>query len=228
VLVLGARGAVGTAIVNIFQAREWLVLPATHAHQGSDDSDRPWVDISDHAWATKVVAGGALDAVVFAQGANTSGDIQRTTSSDLDRMWQANVVVIAEVMSALVDNGAFAEPSRVVVVSSVWQQVAREGKVAYTTSKAAVGGLVRALAVELAPSGVLVNAILPGVLDTPMTRENLTPASIARVTKDTPAQRLATVEDVARAAYWLASDDNTAVTGQSITVDLGWTVARHV
>jgi len=73
-----------------------------------------------------------------------------------------------------------------------------------------------------------VNAILPGVLDTPMTRAHLTAASIERVIDDTPGKRLATVEDVARVAYWLASDDNTAVNGQSVAVDLGWTVARRV
>ena len=143
-------------------------------------------------------------------------------------MWQANVVVVAEVTRSLLDAGALADPSRIVVISSVWQDLARAGKVAYTTSKAAVGGLVRALAVELAPAGVLVNAVLPGVLDTPMTRAHLSPESIARVTDDTPAGRLATVDDVARATYWLASDDNTGVTGESITVDLGWTVARRV
>jgi 3-oxoacyl-[acyl-carrier protein] reductase len=227
VLVVGARGAIGTAIVDTFERRGWTVLPGTHALRAGD-TDRPWVDVSDPAWASRVAAGGPLDAVVFAQGANTSGGIQDTSAADLDEMWQANVVVVAEATRSLLDAGALADPSRIVVISSVWQDLARAGKVAYTTSKAAVGGLVRALAVELAPQGVLVNAVLPGVLDTPMTRAHLSPESIARVTDDTPAGRLATVDDVARATYWLASDDNTGVTGESITVDLGWTVARRV
>ena len=227
VLVVGARGAIGTAIVDTFEQRGWTVLPGTHARRAGE-TDRPWVDVSDPAWASGVAAGGLLDAVVFAQGANTSGGIQDTNAADLDEMWQANVVVVAEVTRSLLDAGALADPSRIVVISSVWQDLARAGKVAYTTSKAAVGGLVRALAVELASAGVLVNAVLPGVLDTPMTRAHLSPESIARVTDDTPAGRLATVDDVARATYWLASDDNTGVTGESITVDLGWTVARRV
>ena len=225
VLVVGARGAIGTAIVDTFEQRGWTVLRGTRSLRAGETD---WVDVSDPGWAAGVAAGGKLDAVVFAQGANTSGGIQETAAADLDQMWQANVVVIAEVMRSLLEQGALAHPARVVVISSVWQDLARAGKVAYTTSKAAVGGLVRALAVELASAGVLVNAVLPGVLDTPMTRAHLSPESIARVTDDTPAGRLATVDDVARAAFWLASDDNTGVTGESITVDLGWTVARRV
>ena len=227
VLVVGARGAIGSAVVETFGQRGWTVLPGTHALRAGE-TDAAWVDVSDTDWASGVAADGAVDAVVFAQGANTSGGIHVTTAADLDEMWQANVVVIADVMRSLLEERALADPSRVVVISSVWQDLARAGKVAYTTSKAAVGGLVRALAVELAPSGVLVNAVLPGVLDTPMTRTHLSPESIVRVTDDTPAGRLATVDDVARATYWLASDDNTGVTGESIAVDLGWTVARRV
>jgi 3-oxoacyl-[acyl-carrier protein] reductase len=220
VLVLGARGAIGSAVADLFRERKWTVLPATHTQSGDD-----WIDITAADWVSAV---GTLDAVVFAQGANTSGGLEQTTADDLDDMWHANVAVVAEVMRALAAADAFAEPARVVVVSSVWQEVARSGKIAYTASKAAVGGLVRALAVDLAPRGILVNAVLPGVLDTPMTRAHLSAESIERVTGDTPAGRLATVEDVARAAYWLASDDNTAVTGQSVVVDLGWMVARSV
>jgi NAD(P)-dependent dehydrogenase (short-subunit alcohol dehydrogenase family) len=222
VLVPGARGAIGTAVASLFLERDWTVLPATHSQLGGA------IDITGPDWVSEVLEGGKLDAVVFAQGANTSGGLEQTTSDDLDEMWRANVAVVAEVMGSLAAAGAFAEPARVVVVSSVWQEVARSGKIAYTASKAAVGGLVRAMAVDLAPRGILVNAVLPGVLDTPMTREHLSAESIARVTADTPAGRLATVEDVARAAYWLASDDNTAVTGQSVAVDLGWMVARSV
>jgi 3-oxoacyl-[acyl-carrier protein] reductase len=219
VLVLGARGAIGSAIAELFGERSWTVLPAT---RGSRDD---WVDITEADWVSTV---GTLDAVVFAQGANTSGGVEDATAQDLDEMWRANVTVVADTMRTLATAGAFADPARIVVISSVWQELARSRKIAYTASKAAVGGLVRALAVDLAPRGILVNAVLPGVLDTPMTREQLSAESIQRVTGDTPAGRLATVDDVARAVYWLASGDNTGVTGQSVAVDLGWTVARTV
>jgi 3-oxoacyl-[acyl-carrier protein] reductase len=228
VLVLGARGAIGAAVANEFDARGWAVLPGTHAPKASDDFEEDWVHIDEPDWAADVRDGGRLDAVVFAQGANVSGGLVEATAADFAQVWEANVRVIVEVMSAIVGKGLAATSARVVVISSVWQLVARSGKIAYTTSKAAVGGLVRALAVELAPKGVLVNAVLPGVLDTPMTRAHLSASSIERVTRDTPAGRLATVEDVARATYWLASEQNTAVTGQSVSVDLGWTIARYV
>ena len=105
VLVVGARGAIGTAVVGAFEQRGWTVLPGTHARRAGE-TDRPWVDVSEPAWASGVAAGGPLDAVVFAQGANTSGGIQDTSAADLDEMWQANVVVVAEATRSLLEAGA--------------------------------------------------------------------------------------------------------------------------
>ena len=90
--------------MDTFEQRGWTVLPGTHARRAGE-TDRPWVDVADPAWAAGVAAGGPLDAVVFAQGANTSGGIQETTAADLDEMWQANVVVVAEVTRSLLDAG---------------------------------------------------------------------------------------------------------------------------
>ena len=101
--------------------------------------------------------------------------------------------------------------------------------VAYAAAKAGVLGVVRALAIELAPLGVRVNAVCPGTIDTPMTDEHLAavadPDAVrAALVRKHPLGRLATADDVARAALFLGSADAAFVTGVALPVDGG----RHV
>ncbi|MHB1678846.1 MAG: SDR family oxidoreductase, partial [Sulfuriferula sp.] len=81
-------------------------------------------------------------------------------------------------------------------------------------------------AADLAAEGHLVNAILPGALDTPMTRHNLTSEQIGRLTGATQFGRLPQLEDVSKLAYYLCSEENTGITGQFIAADLGFSHVR--
>ena len=85
---------------------------------------------------------------------------------------------------------------------------------------------VQSVAADLGPDGHLINAILPGVLDTPMTRTALSSEQIASVTTQTPTKRLATVQDVCNLAYFLTSNANNGITGQFIRVDGGFSDIR--
>jgi NAD(P)-dependent dehydrogenase (short-subunit alcohol dehydrogenase family) len=114
------------------------------------------------------------------------------------------------------------------VIGSIWQNQARQDKLSYCVSKAAIQGLVLSLANDLGRVGHLVNAVLPGVLDTPMTRANLDEDQIRKVETSTGFGRLATLEDVAAAVYGIASFRNTGVTGQFLNVDLGYTNVRVI
>jgi 3-oxoacyl-[acyl-carrier protein] reductase len=105
---------------------------------------------------------------------------------------------------------------------------ARPNKLAYIASKAALSGLIPALAIDLASRGISINGVLPGVIDTPMTRANLSEAQIQNVEQSTPTSKLAKPEDVSRAVAWLVSDKSNGINGQWITVDNGWAVYRNV
>jgi NAD(P)-dependent dehydrogenase (short-subunit alcohol dehydrogenase family) len=99
----------------------------------------------------------------------------------------------------------------------------------YTVSKAAVGGLVRSMAVDLGRAkGILVNGILPGIVQTPMAEKLLDPSQITNVANSTPVGRLVSPEDVGNSAYLLACESNTAISGQSIFVDNGFSVSRVI
>ncbi|MBT6530416.1 MAG: SDR family oxidoreductase, partial [Betaproteobacteria bacterium] len=120
------------------------------------------------------------------------------------------------------------KPSRLCIVSSIWQNRARQTKLSYCVTKSALKGVVLSLATDLAIDGHLINAVLPGVLDTPMTQANLRPDQIAHVTEQTKFGRLPTLDDVSSAIYSLCSVKNTGVTGQFVEVDLGFSNVRLI
>jgi NAD(P)-dependent dehydrogenase (short-subunit alcohol dehydrogenase family) len=114
------------------------------------------------------------------------------------------------------------------VISSIWQSVARRDKLSYMMTKAALQGLVMSVAIDLAERGILINAVLPGALDTPMTHRSLTPSQISAVATATPFRRLASLEDVGHLTAFLTSPLNTSITGQFVAVDLGFANAKAV
>jgi NAD(P)-dependent dehydrogenase (short-subunit alcohol dehydrogenase family) len=170
-----------------------------------------------------------FDAVVFAQGANVNGSAMQTGTKELNELFEANVTVIAESISTLMGANAINEGARVVILSSLWEQFTRQEKFAYSVTKAAVGGLVRSLAVDLGrQKKILVNGILPGIINSPMVARTLSPEQIANVVSQTPIGDLATPVDVANSVYMFGSALNTGISGQSIFVDRGFSVARTI
>jgi NAD(P)-dependent dehydrogenase (short-subunit alcohol dehydrogenase family) len=170
-----------------------------------------------------------FDAVIFAQGTNTNDNVMNGQTQELLRVFEGNVVAITEATAGLMHHNKIKQGARIVILSSLWELSTRQDKMSYTVSKAAVGGLVRSMAVDLGRAkGILVNGILPGIVKTPMAEKLLTPTQLANVENATPVGRLVTPEDVGNSAYLLASDLNTAITGQSISVDNAFTVSRVI
>jgi hypothetical protein len=169
-----------------------------------------------------------FDAVVWAQGANLNDSI---VDFDADRhraIYDANVTFVLESLHALLVSERLAQGARLCVISSVWQTVARSNKLSYMVSKAALQGLVLSVATDLAARGILVNAVMPGALDTPMTRRNLAAEQIDRIAGMTKFGRLPALGDVAALVGFLCSAANTSITGQFVAVDLGFQNARLV
>ena len=220
-LIFGSTGTLGGAILDKYRAEKWDVTCAVRKVVNDCDIQLPLT--------SGVLGSKKFDAVVFAQGANVNGSAMQTGTKELNELFEANVTVIAESISTLMGANAINEGARVVILSSLWEQFTRQEKFAYSVTKAAVGGLVRSLAVDLGrQKKILVNGILPGIINSPMVARTLSPEQIANVVSQTPIGDLATPVDVANSVYMFGSALNTGISGQSIFVDRGFSVARTI
>ena len=114
-----------------------------------------------------------------------------------------------------------------VIISSIWEVLSKKNKLSYSVSKSALSGLVKSLACDLSDYNILINNVLPGVVDNPMTHKMLTQEQINNIEKTTGFNRLITLHDIYNTVKFLVTE-NTAVTGQSIVVDLGFTNIKTI
>ena len=169
-----------------------------------------------------------VSAVVWAQGANHSGSIEETTPETWLEIWEANVGFVIKSLQILLKNKTLIPGARLVILGSVWQNVARSNKTAYIASKSALSGLIRGLAVEFGSLEISVNAVLPGIVESQMTRANLSQAQIEKIIGETPGQKLVTADQIANLVTFLVSAESQGINGQSLVADNGWTISRDV
>lgn len=139
-------------------------------------------------------------------------DLRRVFGVNLDGMFFVTNAVLPEMVSR--------RRGSVVNISSMWGVTGGSCEVAYSASKAAVIGYTKALAKELAPSGIRVNCVAPGFVLTDM-NDALDAQSVAAICEETPLLRAGTPEDVAEAVLFLACESASFITGQTLCVDGG-------
>jgi 3-oxoacyl-[acyl-carrier protein] reductase len=227
VAVFGGSGAIGSEIVAYFKARLWDVTIITR-RSATDLIDAVCWNPIDEKMPRAIEVGKPFDAVCWAQGQNCNDSVYDFDSSLHIEMYQSNVLFILKSLTALLDKKMLAPAARLCVISSIWQNISRQNKLSYGISKAALQGLVLSAANDLGRDGYLINAVLPGALETPMTRKNLSTAQIDSLANATQFGRLPELEDVASAVFYLCSPQNTGITGQFIKVDLGYSDVRVI
>ncbi len=171
---------------------------------------------------------GQFDAVCWAQGKNCNDSIYAFNVEQHREVFEANVIYILQSLSMLLNENLLKIPARLCVISSIWQDISRQNKLSYGVSKSALKGLVLSLANDLSVDGHLINAVLPGALDTPMTRQNLSADQLSKITSSTQFGRLPNLEDVSNAVHYLCSTENSGVTGQFVKIDLGFSDVRII
>jgi 3-oxoacyl-[acyl-carrier protein] reductase len=220
ILVFGGTGTIGGACVDLANqsGNEVTVVSRSKNDSGA------LVLGDDFSGLDSVKS--QFDAVIWAQGLNTND--RADNAEDFHRVMEANVSFIVKGFQSLYVRELLARPSRLVLVSSVWQNLSRENKFSYIVSKSAINGLVNAFNADYAQHGIVTNAILPGVVESPMTSRNLTREQIDNVTRQTPTRSLVSTKELAKSVLWLASPDSSGVVGQSIVVDHGWSGFREI
>lgn len=227
-LLFGAAGAIGGAIAAVFADNGWRVIGVSRSPRTSGAIE-DWIAADP---AGRMDDPGSFDragpyhAVCWAQGANLNDSVYDFDESMHLDLYRVNCIYILNSLHLLLHRDILAKPSRLCVISSIWQEIARQNKLSYAMTKSALRGLVLSAAADLAKDGHLINAVLPGALDTPMTRANLSTEQINRLTNETRFGRLPQLGDVAGLVHYLCSDANTGITGQSIAADLGFSHVR--
>jgi 3-oxoacyl-[acyl-carrier protein] reductase len=235
-LLFGGSGSIGRAVNKKFQAEGWETIVVSRGTLG-DQVGIQW-DPTAHDEAETILNSkqaieklkqlGPFDAVCWAQGINCSDSIYDFDVTNHERVYRANVLYILSSLQTLLIEGVLRKPARLCVLSSIWQKIARRSKLSYSISKSSLQGLVLSVAADLANEGHVINAVLPGVIDTPMTRKNLTDEQILSIEKTSLFGRLATIEEVSNVVYDLCKSPAIGITGQFISVDLGYSNVRDI
>ena len=162
-----------------------------------------------------------LDVLICNAGIVQYGLLSAITDAEWRRLFAVNVDGVFHCVRAALPGMLQKKDGCIVTVSSMWGQVGASCEAGYSATKGAVIALSKALAQELGPSNIRVNAIAPGVIDTDMCA-NLSANTRAMLRDETPLERLGQPDDVAKAAEYLADAD--FITGQVLAVNGGFVI----
>ncbi|QWE20922.1 SDR family oxidoreductase [Polynucleobacter sp. AP-Kolm-20A-A1] len=227
-LLFGGSGQIAQEVAAKFGDKNWDVCTVARTPSIAHPSAIIWDVMAGNNLPGSLGLRAPFDAVCWAQGANLNDSIYEFNKTSHQILYEANVLFILESLSQLLRAEVLVESAKLCIVSSIWQEISRQNKLSYAISKSALRGLVLSLANDLAEDGYLVNAVLPGALDTPMTRSNLSEQQIRSIEGATKFNKLATLGDVASTIFFLCSEENSGVTGQFLKVDLGFSDVRNI
>ena len=166
---------------------------------------------------------GSLDVLVNNAGIAYQGLITDTDEIDFDRIIDVNLKGVFNCCKSVIPSMVSQQSGKIINISSMWGQVGASCEVAYSAAKAGVIGLTKALAKELAPSGITVNAIAPGLIETSM-NASISVEDLNSFVEQIPLSRMGSADEIAQAVYFLASENADYITGQILGVNGGYVV----
>ena len=229
ILITGGSRGIGAAAVRLFRARGdsvWFLYEKRHeqARELSRQTGAAAIccDVAVEAQVQEAFSQlPALDALICNAGIAHYGLISEITPDEWRRIFAVNVDGIFHCVRAALPGMLRKQQGAIVTVSSMWGQVGASCEAAYSATKGAVLALSKALAQELGPSHIRVNAICPGVIQTDMCA-NVAPEILESLREQTPIERLGTPEDIAQALAFLV--DAPFITGQVLGVNGGFVI----
>jgi len=235
VVITGGSRGIGAAMAKVFAEngdRVFIIYEKNEAaakgvaeacgaiHLKADISSKIAVDALAEEIHNKY---GSIDVVINNAGISQIKLFSDVTEDDLERMFGINMYGAFYVTQSFLPDMINKKSGKIINISSMWGEVGASCEVHYSASKAALIGFTKALAKELAPSGICVNCITPGVIDTEMNAE-LDQETKEELIAEIPLMRMGKPEEVANLALFLASSNADYITGQVIGISGGMVI----
>ena len=239
-IVTGAAGGIGRATVTRLLAARYAVLAVDRDAKGlellfgtQDGVTSVAQDITFPSAASAIIAlalqrYGRVDALINNAGIGAAKSVDKTTDEELDTFLDVNLKgafrLSREVLNVLPAGGC------IVNVSSTFGLIGFPDSSSYAVTKSALLGLTRQMAVDFGPRGIRVNAVAPGLISSPLTRERISTDHLYRdlLVRGTPFPRIGETTDIANAINFLCSEDAAFINGHILTVDGGWSATRYL
>ena len=235
IVVTGGTRGIGAKIVEMFASEGGSVICTGRSQvdldilqkSAPDNVKYVQLDFQDEASITSFISYmsdlSSLDILVNSAGINKIDRIENIALPDFRSVMEVNIngpFYLSKTASLLMmDKGG-----HILNIASIWSSVTKEGRLSYSTSKAALVGLTRSLAVDLANYGVLVNAVSPGFTNTDLTSQSLTVEETIDIESKIPCGRMAAPKEIAELVLFLCSHKNTYITGQNFVIDGGFSI----
>lgn len=235
VLITGGSRGIGRAMVELFSHRGWQVaftyLNSEQAAKAVAEEFGALAIRADSGVSADVRAAvnrtvselGGVDCLINNAAISSFSLFTDITEEDWDRTLRVNLTGAFLYTQCVIPEMLNKKQGSIINITSMWGQVGSSCEVHYSAAKAGLIGMTKALAKELGPSGITVNAIAPGVIATDMNSE-LSKEDLASLCDETPLMRLGQPHEVAAAAYYLASPEAAFITGAVLNVNGGFVV----
>jgi len=163
-----------------------------------------------------------INILVNNAGINKISKFSSIDIDDFDRILRVNLRAPFQICQAVIPHMEKIKWGRIVNLTSVFGNISKEYRAAYSSSKFGLDGMTVALAAEVSEKGILANSVGPGFIDTDMTRDVLGDSGIDKLKSQIPMKRLGQVSEIASLVSWLVSNENTYMTGQNLVIDGGF------
>ena len=237
-IITGASGDIGREIAKVmFEAGYTLILLYHKNDKGIRKLENELSGACLHVYQCDLTSHEAIDelmrdvkkkfktidCLINNAGVSLFKQIQDTTITDYNNIFDTNLKSMVFMTKHVSKMMISEQRGSIINISSMWGNVGSSMESLYSASKGAINVFTKALAKELGPSHITVNAICPGLIDTKMNKK-LTPEDIQELVDCTPLMRIGTPRDVANLIEFLASDKASFITGQVISVDGGYSI----
>jgi len=226
VLITGASNGIGKSISEYYYERGYYVI-GTGKRETPDTPLHQYISCdlsSDEDVENLMSSVSEVDILINNAGINPISNFVDIPFEQFLEVQKVNLFAPFKLCKNYVPYMQKQNWGRIVNICSIWSKKSKIGRVSYSASKFGLNGMSVALSHEVAKDNVLVNCISPGFVDTDLTRINMGD-KINSIIEQVPMNRLCEPEEIAKAVFWLGSDQNTFITGQNIMVDGGFVLA---